>query len=95
MSEKSSNDVFFDRADEIIAVANKQIKEANVPRVSASTQYAAARFNAFSAADYANDLEDLKNNRSNAIEFYTEKYREYFTEHLDDYIENYEKYTSE
>ena len=39
---------FFDRADAVIALANRQVGE-GVPRgdVSASTLYAAARFNAY------------------------------------------------
>ena len=93
MSDKENS--FFDRADEIIDVANKQADEIEHHKVSASTQYAAARYNAFYAASFAKDFDDFKAHRDEAIEFFTEKYKKYFTENIDDYIENYEKYILE
>ena len=92
MTEEEINKHFYDRADEIIEVANNQVKAFDVPKVSASTQFAAARFNAFCAARYSETKEELVKHKSEAIDFFTSKYRDYFTEHLEDYIENYDDY---
>lgn len=40
----------------------------------------------------ANDLAELKAERDQAISHFTEQYRKMFTENLDDYIENFERY---
>lgn len=92
----SSNEIspeFWERADEVIAVANKQAADADIGKVSSSTLYAAARFNAFNVASSADDVEEMKKDKDEAIRYFTEQYRKMLTENLDEYIENYEEYT--
>ncbi|KZZ59763.1 hypothetical protein A3762_03695 [Oleiphilus sp. HI0125] len=92
----SSNEIspeFWERADEVIAVANKQAADADTRKVSSSTLYAAARFNAFNVASSADDVEEMKKDKEEAIRYFTEQYRKMLTENLDEYIESYDEYT--
>ena len=79
----------------LLAVANDQIKEATVSKVSSSLLYAAARFNSFNVANSASDAEEMKRDREEAIRYFTEQYRNMLIENLDDYIENFEGFESD
>ncbi|GAA4501456.1 DUF3144 domain-containing protein [Pseudaeromonas paramecii] len=83
---------FWQRADEIIALANKQAKECDVGKVSSSTLYAAARYNAFNVIASANDVEEMKNDKEEAIGYFVDQYQKMLTENLDEYIKTYVKY---
>lgn len=85
---------FFERADDVIRLANGQLSpQSHAGQVAASLTYAAARF-AVSAAsigfvkgsDFAKEKDDI-------IKFYTEEYQKMLAEHIDDYAKNFEKYT--
>ena len=93
MSDNEIPPEFWERADEVIALANEQVKGSTIGKVSASLLYAAARFNAFNAASSVIDAEDMKKDKEEAISYFTEQYKEMLIENLDDYIENYDKYT--
>jgi hypothetical protein len=94
MSEDKVPQEFWDRADEIIALANKQVQGSTVGKVSSSLLYAAARFNSFNVANSASDLEEMKEDKEEAVQYFTEQYRKMLKENLDDYIENFELYKS-
>lgn len=94
MSEEKTPQEFWDRADEIIALANHQVKESTVGKVSSSLLYAAARFNSFNVANSASSKDEMKNDRDEAIAYFLEQYRKMLEENIDDYIEHFEKYTS-
>ncbi|MCG9748337.1 DUF3144 domain-containing protein [Shewanella sp. Isolate8] len=83
---------FWKRADEIIALANEQAKEFDIGKVSSSTLYAAARYNAFNVASSADDVEEMKRDKKEAIRYCVEEYQKMLIENLDEYIESYEKY---
>lgn len=85
---------FFERADEVITLANSQLSpKSHAGQVAASLTYAAARF-AVSAAsigfvkgsDFAKEKEDM-------IAFYTKQYQQMLADNIDDYANNFEKYT--
>lgn len=85
---------FFERADSVIMLANSQLSPtSHAGQVAASLTYAAARF-AVSAAsigfvkgsDFAKEKDDM-------IKFYTEQYQRMLSDNIDDYAENFEKYT--
>lgn len=86
---------FFERADSIITLANSQLnpETAHAGQVAASLTYAAARY-AVSAAsigfvkgsDFAKEKDDI-------IKFYTEQYQRMLSDNIDDYADNFEKYT--
>lgn len=92
MSDGMLTKEFYARADEVIAVANKQVKESDVGAVSSSTLYAAARYNAFNVAAMAESLEEFKGEKDEAIRFFTEQYKKMLVENIDEYIANYDKY---
>ncbi|MGF1734120.1 DUF3144 domain-containing protein [Photobacterium satsumensis] len=83
---------FWERADEIIALANEQAKDCDVGKVSSSTLYAAARYNAFNVASSADNVEEMKNDKEEALRYFVDQYEKMLIENLDDYIENFQKY---
>jgi hypothetical protein len=91
----SSNEVspeFWERADEVIALSNEQAEKYDIGKVSSSTLYAAARFNAFNVASSASDVEEMKKDKDEAIRYFTEQYRKMLTENLDEYMESFEEF---
>jgi len=91
MSNKTEDKEFFDRADEIINLANTQCDKFAIGKVSSSLLFAAARFNAFIVASSAKDLEELKKEKTEAIKYFKEQYEKVFIENMDEYIKNYDK----
>ncbi|WP_156885877.1 DUF3144 domain-containing protein [Massilia niastensis] len=64
MTERPTSDSdpdprFWDRADEVIQLANSQCERDTPSRISASLLYAASRFNAFIVASNASDAEEI------------------------------------
>ena len=92
MNDDSVPEEFWQRADEIIALANEQIKDSTIGKVSSSLLYATARFNSFNVASSAKDVEEMKKDKDAAIKYFTRQYKKMLTENLEDYIENYESY---
>lgn len=84
---------FFDRADAVIALANRQVGQGQ-PRgdVSASTLYAAARFNAFTTAAAHRSAEGLAADKAEALDYFTAQYRAMLEENLDDYVAHFDRY---
>lgn len=83
---------FFKRTDAFIKVANELTQEHEVGKVSASMLYAAARFNAFIVASSAKDKAEADRNKVEAIEYFTNQYRNMLLANMDDYIEKYDEY---
>ena len=84
---------FFKRADAHIKLSNEQIsKEVSHGKVSASTLYAAARFNAWVTATGYSSRTEMAKGREETLDYFCEQYRVMLAENLDDYIENFEKY---
>lgn len=92
MSENSPAKSFQERADEFIAVANKQVPESTVDDVNASILYSAARFNAFSVARSVESAEKLKAEKKAAIEYFTQRYAEMLNQNLEEHIANFDSY---
>lgn len=83
---------FYDRADALIHLANAQLKEESIDKVSASTLYAAARFNAFTSATFYSSGEDMTKDMSEIIDYFVEQYRLMLEENLEDHAANFAKY---
>lgn len=84
---------FFDRADAVIALANRQVGQGQPHGdVSASTLYAAARFNAFTTAAAHRSAQGLAADKAEVLEYFTAQYRAMLEEHLDDYVTNFDRY---
>ncbi len=92
MKDDDFNKRFQQRADQFIHLANEQSKDANHGEVSSSFLFAAARYNAYIAAATAQNIEELKSNKEEAIKYFSSQYKEAFIESIEDWIENYDMY---
>lgn len=92
MSENEVTQEFWNRTDEFIKVANQQSGDTHKGEVSSSFLYAAARFNAYIVALAADDVEGLKQNKEEAIKYFSDQYSKMFRENIEDYIARYDEY---
>ncbi len=85
---------FFQRADALISVANGQLSEqVHSGKVGASLMYASARFSASVASIGFQSAEDFVNEKDKIIEFYSKQFCQMLSDNLDDYAQNFDKYT--
>lgn len=83
---------FFARADAHIVLSNEQLDTADRGAVNASTMFALARFNAWSAAcDFA-AKQPMAERRDATIDYFVGQFRIMLEEHYDDYVENFDRY---
>lgn len=86
---------FFDRADSVIELANRQLsKESHAGQVTASLTYAAARFAVSSASIGFVKGSDFLKEKQEIIAFYSKQYEQMLSDNIDDYAENFAKYTN-
>lgn len=83
--------VFWDLVDKFVMVANESSDEVATSTVSSAMLYASARFNAFIASAEAQSADQLKTQRSGAMDFFTGQYKGMLGENLDDYIDNFDE----
>ncbi len=85
---------FFQRADAFIHLANSQLSpETHSGKVGSSLMYASARFSAsLSAIGFANG-EEFTKEKEQIIDFYTNQFKLMLSDNLDDYAQNFAKYT--
>ena len=86
------DDEFFDRADQVIRLANQQMQNVDRSKVSASCMYATARFNAWVAALGCDSQETMRQSSEEAIDYFVKQYRAMLIENLNDYTKNFEAY---
>jgi len=94
MSNNTPGPEFWARADEVIDLANRQSDESTSGKVNSSLLYAAARFSSFNVASSAGDVKEMKKNRDEAIKYFSGQFERMLIENIDDYIENFDRYTS-
>lgn len=92
MSNSTPDQEFWNRINAIINQANAQCDSASPNAVSVSTMYAAARFNAFIAANSTGSAENLKAEKQRALDHFTEQFRKMMDENLDDFIAHFDSY---
>jgi hypothetical protein len=92
MSNSDEDKKFREMADAFIAVANKQSKNRNPGKVSASFLYAAARFNTFLVAAGSDSANEFASKKENSLDYFMAKYKNMLEEHFENYKENFEKY---
>ncbi|WP_412502662.1 DUF3144 domain-containing protein [Shewanella chilikensis] len=85
---------FFQRASELIDLANKQNQNTEVQtgEVSASFMYALARYNAWFGSTGFAAKEQMQSKKQEMMDYYMERYKEMLEGSMDDYIENFDHY---
>ncbi|ADN76674.1 conserved hypothetical protein [Ferrimonas balearica DSM 9799] len=91
-----SNNAFFNRANDLIQLANKQNqdKEVKTGEVSASFMYALARYNAWFGSTSFQSQEQMQSKKQEMLDYYVEEYKKMLENNLDDYIEHFDHYRS-
>ncbi|MCK9294645.1 MAG: DUF3144 domain-containing protein [Desulfobulbaceae bacterium] len=92
MSNTDKDKEFYEMADAYIALANKQGKNINQGKVSATFLYAAARFNIFLVASGAASADDFAAKKEDVFDYFMAEYKKMLEEHFADYHDNFEKY---
>ena len=78
---------FYRRADEHISLSNQQIaNDVSFGKVSASTLFATARFNAWVSACGWDSKEELQKAKEDTLDYFVAEYRKMLEENLDDYL---------
>ena len=86
------DDQFYARADEHINLSNKQLQQASRGKVSASMMYSVARFNAWVSACGWNNAGEMEAAKEETVRYFVAEYEKMLSEHLDDYIQNFDSY---
>ena len=90
MSSKT-DDNYYKRADEVINLANEQCNDITPTKVNLSLMFASARFSAFIASTLAQNVDELKRDKEEAIKYFTEQFSNMLVENLDENIKNYQR----
>ncbi len=90
--DEQLDDEFFNRADAHIRLSNDQLRDIAPGKVSASTMYAAARFNAWVTALGFPSGEEMAEKKDEVIRYFTEQYRLMLSENFDDYASTFDSY---
>ena len=90
MSEVDEN--FYARADEHINLANKQLQNESMGKVSASMMFSVARFNAWVSACGWDSGAAMASAKAETLDYFVEEYRKMLNENLDDYIDHFDEY---
>ena len=80
---------FIALADAFVALANERSAEAGGVKVGAAMLYAATRFNAYVVASRTRDAEELKADRTIALQHFAEQHNSMLAQNLDDYETHY------
>jgi len=85
---------FYDRASELIKLANQQNQsnEIQTGEVSASFMWAVARYNAWFGSTSFESKEQMQAKKQEMMDYYMERYKEMLDANLEDYIENFDHY---
>lgn len=92
MDNNTPGPEFWTRANALINLANDQCDTAIPNEVAASFMYASARFNAFIVANTVGSAENMKAEKANALEYFTNQFRLMMENNLDDFAANFDKY---
>lgn len=93
MSENApAEKTFQERCDEFIDLANQQHAKTDVDNVNASLLFSAARFNVFTTVRQFDDVEKLKEEKQQIVEYFSQRYRDMMEENLEEYIERFDEY---
>jgi len=94
MSDDIITQEFWRRVDDVIALANDQVRGSNIGEVSTSLLCAVARFNAFNVANTSSDSSDMQNQKDESMKYFAELYRKLLENSFDDYVKDFESHRS-
>ncbi|MGL4614514.1 MAG: DUF3144 domain-containing protein [Shewanella sp.] len=85
---------FYDRASELIKLANQQNQNTEIQtgEVSASFMWALARYNAWFGSTSFETKEQMQSKKQEMMDYYLARYKEMIDANLEDYIENFDHY---
>jgi hypothetical protein len=86
------DETFYDRADQLIGVANQQLDDISRGKVSASFMYAQARYAAWVSACGFFSAEQMAAARSETVDYFVKQFQFMLEENLNDYIQNFPVY---
>jgi len=87
---------FYKRADAHIQLANSHISETTPPAdATNSLMFASSRFNAWITAMGFANAEEMKAEKSEIIDFFTNQYKHMLEENFDNYVENFEQFITD
>ncbi|TVZ40787.1 uncharacterized protein DUF3144 [Alteromonadaceae bacterium 2753L.S.0a.02] len=93
MTELSNEETqFWDAVDAFIDTANRATEDVDPGIISSAMLYAAARFNAFYVASYAESRKDFLEDSEDTVRHYSDEFKKLFQENMADYGENYKTY---
>lgn len=92
MSDNMPGPEFWTRSNALVNLANDQCNDASPNEVSASTMYAAARFNAFLVATSTGSAQNMEAERERALAYFTDQFRKMMEDNFSDFITNFEAY---
>ncbi|MBI5559258.1 MAG: DUF3144 domain-containing protein [Deltaproteobacteria bacterium] len=92
MSDTDKDKEFYEMADAYISLANKQSKEIDPGKVSATFLYAASRFNIFLVAAGAASADEFGAKKETVCDYFMTEYKKMLEEHFADYQANFDKY---
>ncbi len=82
---------FNARTDEILAVANAQLRNGQpLEQVAGSVTFAAAAFNAWMCLALSKDAEWMAKGRTQIVNDLTERFRKMLEDNYENYLENYD-----
>ena len=92
LDQDAEAEKFWKLADSFIHLANEHYEQDGDGKVGYAMLYAAARFNAFIVSATAGQKQDIIDEKQQAVDYFTEQYRKMFSENIDDYAENFDRY---
>ena len=87
---------FYKRADAHIQLANSHIDDTCPPAdTTNSLMFASSRFNAWITAMGFKSAEEMKAEKEEVVDFFTNQYKHMFEENFDNYVENFEQFITD
>jgi len=87
---------FYKRADAHIALSNSHINEQTPPAdATNSLMFASSRFNAWITAMGFKNAEEMKAEKDEVVDFFTNQYKHMLEENFNNYVENFEQFITD
>lgn len=95
IDENMIDDKFMEATNAMIELANRmaaQFGEEGEHKMGVAFIFAAARYNAYLAANSVTSPGELAERKEKAVEYFGQRFRQLYSSNVDDYIEHFEQY---